>query len=92
MRIIILIIIIKTVIMTIIITARAYYNKLLMRTFPAPNTSTSLQTTLAADTDLAEGQFLLEEQTLNNAKSLIYRAGTRRPTISKTEGQNLTPQ
>jgi hypothetical protein len=28
-------------------------------------------------------------QTLNNAKSLIYRAGTRRPTISKTVGQNL---
>jgi hypothetical protein len=41
---------------------------------------------------LAEGQFLLEEQTLNNAKSLIYRAGTRRPTISKTEGQNLKPK
>jgi hypothetical protein len=28
--------------------------------------STSLQTTLAADAHLAEGQFLLEEQTLNN--------------------------
>jgi hypothetical protein len=77
--------------MIIIITAIAYYNKLLMRTFPALNTSTSLQTTLAADSHLAKGQFLLEEQTLNNAKSLIYRAGTRRPTISKTEGQNLTP-
>jgi hypothetical protein len=51
----------------------------------APNTSTSLQTTLAADAHLAEGQFLHEEQTLNNAKSLIYQAGTRRPTISKTE-------
>jgi hypothetical protein len=37
-----------------------------MRTFSAPNTSTSLQTTLAADAHLAEGQFLLEEQTLNN--------------------------
>jgi hypothetical protein len=76
----------------IIITAIAYYNKLLIRTFPAPNTSTSLQTTLAADAHLAEGQFLLEEQTLNNAKSLIYRAGNRRPAISKTAGQNLTPQ
>jgi hypothetical protein len=54
--------------------------------FLAPNTSTSLQTTLAADAHLAEGQFLQEEQTLNNAKSLIYRAGTRRPTIFKTEG------
>jgi hypothetical protein len=40
----------------------------------------SLQTTLAADAHPAEGQFLLEEQTLNNAKSLIYRAGTRTPT------------
>jgi hypothetical protein len=58
-----------------------------MRTFPAPNTST-----FAADAHLAEGQFVLEEQTLNIAKSLIYRAGTRRPTISKTEGQNLTPR
>jgi hypothetical protein len=56
------------------------------------NTSTSLQTTLAADAHLAEGTFLLEEQTLNNAKSLIYRAGTRRPTYSKTEGQDLKPE
>jgi hypothetical protein len=61
----------KIVIIIIIITAIAYYNKLLMRTFPAPNTSTSLQTTLAADARLAEGQFLLDEQTLNNAMSLI---------------------
>jgi hypothetical protein len=53
----------------------------------APNTSTSLQTTLAADAHLAEGQFLHEEQTLNNAESLIYQAGTQRPTISKTEGR-----
>jgi hypothetical protein len=30
-----------------------------------PNMSTSLQTTLAAEAHLAEGQFLLEEQTLN---------------------------
>jgi hypothetical protein len=56
------------------------------------NTSTSLQTTLAADSHLAEGQFLLEKQTLNNAKSLIYQAGTQRPTIPRTEGQNLKPK
>jgi hypothetical protein len=31
-----------------------------MRTFPAPNTSTFLQTTFAADAHLAEGKFLLE--------------------------------
>jgi hypothetical protein len=34
--------------------------------------SKSLQTTLAAEAHLAEGQFLLEEQTLNIEKSLIY--------------------
>jgi hypothetical protein len=40
--------------------------------------------------NLAEGQYLLEEeQTLKNAESLIYRAGTRRPTISKTQESNL---
>jgi hypothetical protein len=32
------------------------------------NTSTSQQTTLAADAHLAEGQFLQDEQTLNQAK------------------------
>jgi hypothetical protein len=53
--------------------------------------SMSLQTTLAAEAHLA-GQFLLEEQTLNIEKSLIYRTGTRRPTVSKTEGQNLDPR
>jgi hypothetical protein len=56
-----------------------------------PNMSTSLQTTLAAEAHLA-GQFLLEEQTPNVEKSLIYRTGTRRPTVSKTEGQNLDPR
>jgi hypothetical protein len=30
-----------------------------------------LQTTFAADAHLAEGQFLLEEQTLNNANAII---------------------
>jgi hypothetical protein len=34
--------------------------------FLAPNTSTSLQTTLAADAHLAEEKFVDEEQTLNN--------------------------
>jgi hypothetical protein len=60
--------------------------------FLAPNTSTSLQSTLAADAHLAEVQFSHEEKTLNNAKSLIYRARTRRPTISKTEGQIFKPK
>jgi hypothetical protein len=60
--------------------------------FLDPNTSTSLQTTLATDAHLTQGQVSLEEQTLNNAKALIYRAGTRRPTNSKTEGQDLKPK
>jgi hypothetical protein len=29
---------------------------------------------------------------LNNAESLIYRAGSRRPAIFKTEGQNFKPK
>jgi hypothetical protein len=43
----------------------------------------------AAEVHLAEGRFFLEEQILNKSKSLMYRAGTRRPTVSKREGQNL---
>jgi hypothetical protein len=38
--------------------------------FLAPNTSMPLHTTLAADAHPAEGQFVHEEQTLSNAKSL----------------------
>jgi hypothetical protein len=44
---------------------------------------------LADEAHLAEGQFLIEEQTLNKEKYLIYRAGARKPTVSKREGQNL---
>jgi hypothetical protein len=40
-----------------------------------------LQTTLATEVHLAEGQFLLEEQETFN----VYLAGTLRPTISKRE-------
>jgi hypothetical protein len=54
-----------------------------------PNVSTSLQT-LAAEAHITQGQ-LLWEQTLNKAKSLLCRAGTTRPTVSKREGQNLEP-
>jgi hypothetical protein len=57
--------------------------------FLAPNTSTSLQTTLSADAPLAEAWILHEEEKMNKAKFLIYEAGTRKPTISKTEEQNL---
>jgi hypothetical protein len=41
-----------------------------------PNTPMSLQKTLAAEVHLADGQFLLEEQTLNTEKSVTYKAGT----------------
>jgi hypothetical protein len=53
--------------------------------FLAPNTSASLPTILAADAFETEGQFLHEEKTKNKEKSPMYRAGTRRPTVSKTE-------
>jgi hypothetical protein len=76
---------------SVLLRCKDHYKILLRRTVLAPNTSKFLQT-LAADAHLAEGQFLLEGQTLNKEKSLIYRAGTRRPTISKTEGQNLEPR
>jgi hypothetical protein len=45
----------------IIVTIIAYYKKRLRITFLALTMSTSLQTTLAADAHLAEGQFLHEE-------------------------------
>jgi hypothetical protein len=47
-----------------------------------------LQTTLAAEAHLAEGQFLLEEHTLNKGKSLVRRTGTRRPTIPINNNNN----
>jgi hypothetical protein len=55
----------------------------------APNTPVFLQTTVAAEAHLAEGQYLLEEQTLNKAKSLMYGAETRRPTVARNEVRNL---
>jgi hypothetical protein len=39
-----------------------------------PNTPKSLQTTLSDEVHLEKGQFLLQEQALNKAKSLICRA------------------
>jgi hypothetical protein len=50
------------------------------------NTSMSVQTTLASEAHLVEGQFLLEERGVNTEKSLIRRKGIRRPAVSKTEG------
>jgi hypothetical protein len=48
--------------------------------------------TLTSDAHVAHGQFLHEKQTLNKVKSPIYRKGTRRTTISKTEGRNKEPR
>jgi hypothetical protein len=56
-----------------------------------PNTSVSLQTS-AAEARRAERQPLLGMQTLSKEKTLMYRAATRRLTVSKTEGQNLEPR
>jgi hypothetical protein len=56
-------------------------------TFLARITLTSLQTILAADVRLTERQLSHGEQTMNKSKRLIYRAGTGRPTVSKTELQ-----
>jgi hypothetical protein len=46
--------------------------------------SLDLQTALAPDTHLAEGQWLKEQ--LNVAKIGMFPVGTRRPTASRTEG------
>jgi hypothetical protein len=51
--------------------------------------SIDLQTALAADTHLAEGQWPKEQ--LNVVKLRMYRVGTRRPTVTRTEGQYLVP-
>jgi hypothetical protein len=52
--------------------------------------SIDLQTALAADAHLAEGQWLKEQ--LNVVKLRMFRVGTRRPTVFRTEGQYLAPQ
>jgi hypothetical protein len=47
----------------------------------------ALQTAAAADVHPVQGQLLHEEQALGNVKSLIFLAGTGRPTVSKMERQ-----
>jgi hypothetical protein len=51
--------------------------------------SIDLQTAIAAETHLAEGQWLKER--LNMVKLRMFRVGTRMPTVSRTEGQCLVP-
>jgi hypothetical protein len=52
--------------------------------------SIDLPTALAAETHLAEGQWLKEQ--LKAVKLRMFRVGTRRQTVSRTEGQYLVPQ
>jgi hypothetical protein len=51
--------------------------------------SVHLQTAFAAETHLAEGQWLKEQ--LNVVKLRMFRVGTRMPTVFRTEGQYLVP-
>jgi hypothetical protein len=51
--------------------------------------STNLQTELEAETHLPVGQWL--EEQLNIEKFRMFRVGTRKPTASRTEGQDLLP-
>jgi hypothetical protein len=52
--------------------------------------SVDLQTAFAADTHLAEGQWLKEQ--LNVVELRMLRVGTRMPTVSRREGKCLVPQ
>jgi hypothetical protein len=49
--------------------------------------SVYLQTGFAAETHLAEGQWLKKQ--LNMSKLHLFRVETRMPTVSRTEGQCL---
>jgi hypothetical protein len=49
--------------------------------------SARLQTVFAAETHLAEGQWL--EENVNTVKLRMFRAGTRMPIVSRTKGQHL---
>jgi hypothetical protein len=53
------------------------------------NISLDLRAAFAADTRLAERQWLKEQ--LNVVKLRMFRVGTRTPTVSRTEGQQLVP-
>jgi hypothetical protein len=48
---------------------------MIKKTVLVPSTSASLQATLGAEAYTAEGQFLLEEHTLNKEKTVVYQAG-----------------
>jgi hypothetical protein len=52
----------------ILIKEKKHYKHIIKKIVLVPNTSTSLQTILAAEVNLAEGNFLLKERTLSKAK------------------------
>jgi hypothetical protein len=54
-----------------------------------PKLSVNLQAAFAVETHLTEGQ--CSEGQVNMSKLRMFRAGTSRPTVSRTEGQNLAP-
>jgi hypothetical protein len=51
--------------------------------------SVDVQTAVAVETHLAEGQWLKEQ--LNMVKLHMFRVGTRMPAISRGEGQHIAP-
>jgi hypothetical protein len=53
--------------------------------------SVDLQTAFAADTHLAEGQWLKEQLNVVKLRTCMFRVGTRMPTVSRTTGQCLVP-
>jgi hypothetical protein len=64
-------------------------SRLFKRKYEFLNISTNLRTEFAVRTHLAVGQWL--EEQLNVEKFRMFRVETRKPTASRTEGQNLAP-
>jgi hypothetical protein len=64
-----------------------YQSRLFKLKYELLKISTNSQTEFAVETHLAVGQWL--EEQLNIEKFQMFRVGTREPTASSTEGQNL---
>jgi hypothetical protein len=65
--------------------------KSLIKTGLQLNVQLSLLMALATEVHLTEGQLRWLKSTPNNLKSLKFRFGTRRPTVSERVGQNFEP-
>jgi hypothetical protein len=68
-----------------------YIGKSLIKTDLPLNIQVSLLMALVAEAHLAEGQLRQFKSTRDSLKSLKFRFGTRRPTVSKRIGQNFEP-